>query len=166
DPIIAAKGSCIHFFMFRSLFDRVATAFHAGAIGPIEGVDLLLMLSLRLLVLGFLVLASAMTSGHGSDDRTDGGALAGIAGNRANRHTAESAPRSTLDPLATARCRTGLLGRWCLRHDNRIDAGGLLGPRIARAVVTTLLRRALSSCRIDKGLLRHGREGHAQGCGT
>src|SRR5512139_1386605 len=127
---VASRFSC------RSpLPDRVATAFHAGAVGPVEGVDLPLILGLGLLVLGLLVLPGAAPAGHGPDDRTDRGALAGIAGDRADRRTAECAPRGATRTFTPAHRRTRRLGRRGLRDDGRVDAGVLLGPHIALAIV-------------------------------
>src|SRR5574340_1501409 len=143
--------------------DRVAAAFHAGAIGPIEGIDLFLVLSHGLLVLGLLVLAGATASGHGADDRADGGALARITGNPADDCPARSAAQGTSRTFATTHRRPRGLRRRGLRHDGWIDAGVLLGPHVALAIVLALLRRALPFRGIGEGLLRHGRAGQAEG---
>src|SRR5574340_1199470 len=108
-----AGASC--FSCSTPLPDRVATAFHAGAIGPVEGIDLFLVLRHGLLVLGLLVLAGPTASGHGADDCTDRGALARIAGNPADDCPARRAAQGTSGTFAPTHRRPGSLGRWRLR---------------------------------------------------
>src|SRR5512139_1492185 len=115
------------------LSDRVATTFHAGTIGPVEGVDFLLLLSLGLLVLGLLVLPSPAASGHGPDDRADGRTLARIARYPADDGATRRAAQRPARTFAPAHGRARRLRRRRLRDDGGIDAGVLLGPHIALA---------------------------------
>ena len=70
------------------LLDRVAAAFHAGAVGTVIGLDQALLLRLRLLVLRRLLLAGPMTARHGANHCPGRGALAGVSRDRPDRRPA------------------------------------------------------------------------------
>src|SRR5438128_2267375 len=130
--------------MFAPSLYRIAAAFHAGSEGPVISVDHLLLLAYRLLVLRGALLSCLTAADHSTGDRPDPRALTRVARDRTNsgaaRGTAERAGRA----LAASNRRSRLL-RWRgRRYDRRIDARGLLRPRITLGVVLTLLCRTLT----------------------
>jgi hypothetical protein len=103
-------------------------------------------LLLRLLVCRLLVAASPRAADH----RTDRRALATMpSGDLADNGTA----RRTSHALAAAYRRTGLLWRLRRRQVRRVDAGGLLRPHLAFALIAILLLAALPFGRVENRLL-------------
>src|SRR5512135_1653943 len=84
---------------FAWLLDRVAAAFHAGAVGAVEGVHRALLLLLRGLLLSALVLARARAAGHYADRGTGASTVATV-NDGAYRSASDRTPRT----LAAADC--------------------------------------------------------------
>src|SRR5688500_9311626 len=91
------------------LLDRVAAAFHAGAVGAVIGLYKILLLGLRVLILRRLALAGPSTTGHGANHCPGRGTLACVSRYRPDGGSTRGPPCGPLHALATASRRASLL---------------------------------------------------------
>src|SRR5262249_38623080 len=144
------------------LSDRVAATFHASAVGAVIGMQHSLLLGLRLLILGRLLLTGPTAPCHGAKKGPNPCAFARITGNHPDRGAARGPPGGPHQALAPTDCGASLL-RWRTgRHHCRVNARGVLGPRVAVRIILALLLLTLAFRWVDNRLLGLGCQGRCE----
>ena len=118
--------------------DRVTASLHARSVGAIIRIHEILLLTDRLLILRFAILARPASADCGAHDRTDSGASPASPA-IAPTAAPPRAPRAAPFTFAATDCGPGLLWWRCRCHNCRIDAGRLLCPGITCGIVFRLL---------------------------